>query len=294
MVAQRPPNRAHPLESSSLPSGTITLGTPDACVVPEPAGSALANRRLLHLRSRAVLVARGHGAFAVIRHRQATHQRLLDALLHRRQSLDLLVGLAQLDAEGFVQRAAERAAILERQPQLLDLLEREAQALRLADVADRPHRVVAVFAPAVLRLRRPLEQSAALVEADRLDVHVRFLCQLSDGPAAHVCLLMNGTPPLRHEGSVDSVPWYGVNPFFRGRGIPAAEDAAARQVRYLGNGWWRSGSRQEAPDDMRRRMFTQVAARPPSCAEKDTPADLRALPAHRVTRRSVRPRREIG
>src|SRR5262245_18961153 len=86
MVAHRPPNRAltaglgRPYQSSrsrrALPMRASSWNL---------AGLALANRRLLHLHSRSILVARGDRALAVIRHRQTSHQRLLDALLHRRQ-----------------------------------------------------------------------------------------------------------------------------------------------------------------------------------------------------------------
>src|SRR5258706_2252413 len=158
--------------------------------------SAFAGRRLLHPGSGSGLELRGDGTLAAIGLRQTAEQHPLDALLAERERADLLVDLSQLRAERVVEAPAERSPVLELEPQLLDLLQRESELLRLLDVAHRPQRRAGVLTPAPLRLRRASQQPAPLVEADRLHVDSGVLRELPDGASTHVgCLRDRFLPP---------------------------------------------------------------------------------------------------
>ena len=108
-------------------------------------------------------------------------QRPHEARAPRPQRGDRGVDVLELAYEPLACRLGCGARIAAGQPQvLLDLGEREAEALRLLHRPDEPDRVGVVLPVPALAARRLRQEPAALVVAQRLDVDARALCDLAD------------------------------------------------------------------------------------------------------------------
>jgi hypothetical protein len=107
----------------------------------------------------------------------AEHPRELvpDALQARELRVQLVDLLREPDPNRLLAAAAAGEARV-----LLDLGQREPEALRLLHGLDEAHRLLVVLAVPVRAARRLLEQPATLVVAKGLDVHSRPPCKFAD------------------------------------------------------------------------------------------------------------------
>src|SRR2546425_1114239 len=105
----------------------------------------------------------------------------LQRALHALEVTDSL--LDDLDLlSGFPLDGVAGGAVSDAQPeQLLDLLQRETELLGVLDEAEAGHRVVGVLAVSSRSAPGGRKQAAPLVIADRLDVHVGRVRDLTDG-----------------------------------------------------------------------------------------------------------------
>src|SRR5437870_1406426 len=111
----------------------------------------------------------------------ARHGQALQRALHSPEIGDLLLDELNLFS-GFPLHRVARSSVPDPQSeQSLDLIQREAQLLRVLDEAEARDRVVRVLAVAGRRAPRGREQASPLVITDRLDVHVGSRGDLADG-----------------------------------------------------------------------------------------------------------------
>jgi hypothetical protein len=132
----------------------------------------------------------------------AEHARELvpDALEARELRVDLVDLLREPDPDRLLATAAAGEAGV-----LLDLGEREAEALRLLHRLDEAHRLLVVLAVPVRAAGRLLEQTATLVVAKGLDVHSRPPCKLADSHVYGTLGLYQGTD-VKRDGRVPQTP----------------------------------------------------------------------------------------
>src|SRR5881296_3279639 len=105
----------------------------------------------------------------------------LQRALHSPEIGDLLLDEFNLFSGFPLDRVARGSVPDPQSQQSLDLIQREAQLLRVLDEAEAHDRVVGVLAVAGRRAPRGREQASALVITDRLDVHVGRRGDLADG-----------------------------------------------------------------------------------------------------------------
>src|SRR5881409_1711407 len=111
----------------------------------------------------------------------ARHGQTLQRALHSPEIDDLLLDELNLFSGFPLDRFARSSVTDPQSEQSLDLIQREAQLLRVLDEAEARDRVVRVLAVAGRRAPRGREQASPLVVTDRLDVHVGRCGDLADG-----------------------------------------------------------------------------------------------------------------
>ena len=122
---------------------------------------------------------KGRAAGAVVERVAGTPDDALELFPDATQARDPLVDLVQLLSDPRPHRFVGAADA--GQPRVLgDLLEREAEPLRLLHGLHEPHRLLVVVAVAVDPARRLVEQAPPLVVAERLDVYPGASGDLSD------------------------------------------------------------------------------------------------------------------
>src|SRR5204863_7769160 len=114
----------------------------------------------------------GGAARAAVERVARTAQHATEFVPHPAQARDLRVDLVDLRRNADPHRVRRTPAV--DQPQvLLDLRQREAEALRLLDRADEPYGLLVVRAVSGGRARRLGQEPAPLVVAQRLDIDAR-------------------------------------------------------------------------------------------------------------------------
>src|SRR3989449_3807670 len=111
----------------------------------------------------------------------ARHGQALQRALHSPEIGDLLLDELNLFSGFPLDRVARSSVPDPQSEQSLDLIQREAQLLRVLDEPEARDRVVRVLAVAGRRAPRGREQASPLVITDRLDVHVGRRGDLADG-----------------------------------------------------------------------------------------------------------------
>src|SRR5205807_7454649 len=127
---------------------------------------------------------------AVVRRppRRARRGQTLQRALHALEIADPLLDDVDL-LSGFPLDGIAGGAVPDAQPeQLLDLLQRETELLSVLDEAQARHRVIGVLAISSRSAPRRRKEAAPLVIADRLDVHVGRVRDLTNAQR-HSCAL---------------------------------------------------------------------------------------------------------